>query len=251
MAGHSKWANIQYRKGSQDVRRGRLFTRIIREVTSAARHGGGDPATNGRLKLAIEKANAANVPKDTVERAIRRMQGAESGGGLEEVRYEGYGAGGVAILIECLTDNRNRTVSEIRHAFSKHGGNLGADGAVSYLFRRVGLLRFASGTNEEKLFELALDAGAEDVESQPDGLLTVIVDPEGFETIRSRLGAGGFVPVTAEMTQLASIRVPVAGDEGWAVLKLLSALEELDDVQNLYSNADLPDEMVHQFQDAP
>ena len=251
MAGHSKWANIQYRKGSQDVRRGRLFTRIIREVTSAARHGGRDPASNGRLKLAIEKANAANVPKDTIERALRRMQGVEAGDGLEEVRYEGYGAGGVAILIECLTDNRNRTVSEIRHAFSKHGGNLGADGAVSYLFRRVGLLRFASETNEERLFELALDAGAEDVESGSDGTLTVIVDPENFETIRSALRAAGFMPETAEMTQLASIRVPVEGEAGIAVLKLLNALEELDDVQNLYCNADLPDALVRQFQDTP
>ncbi len=251
MAGHSKWANIQYRKGSQDVRRGRLFTRIIREVTSAARHGGTDPAANGRLKLAIERATAANVPKDTVERALRRMQGAGAGDGLEEVRYEGYGAGGVAVLIECLTDNRKRTVSEIRHAFSKHGGNLGADGAVSYLFRRVGLLRYATGANEERLFELALDAGAEDVESHPDGTLTVIVDPEGFETIRARLAEDGFTPETTEMTQLASTRVPVTGEEGWSVLKLLGALEELDDVQNLYSNADVSDEIARQFQDAP
>lgn len=250
MAGHSKWANIQYRKGSQDARRGRLFTRIMREVLSAARHGGVDPALNGRLKLAIEKATAANVPKDTIERALRRLQGTENGEGLDEVRYEGYGAGGVAVLVECLTNNRNRTASEVRHAFTKHGGNLGADGAVAYLFRRVGLFRFPAGADEDKLFELALDAGAEDVELQSDGILTVIVDPEDFETIRMRLAQAGFVPEVAELTQLASVRVPVAGEEGWSVLKLLNALEELDDVQNLYSNADFSDELVRQFQDA-
>jgi YebC/PmpR family DNA-binding regulatory protein len=251
MAGHSKWANIQYRKGTQDARKARLFTRVMREVQSAARHGGADPSRNSRLRLAIERANTANVPKDRIERALKRIQGGEAADSLEEVRYEGYGAGGVAILVECLTDNRNRTVSEIRHAFVKAGGNLGADGAVAYLFRRVGLLQYPVGPERaEPLFDEALDAGAEDVEDGGGGTVTVTVDPEFFEQVRSRLEVAGFTPASGEITLQASTQVAVSGDEAASVLKLMASLEELDDVQNLYSNADFSEEAIRQFQDA-
>ncbi len=251
MAGHSKWANIQYRKGTQDARKARLFTRVMREVQSAARHGGADPSRNSRLRLAIERANAANVPKDRIERALKRLQGGEATDNFEEVRYEGYGAGGVAILVECLTDNRNRTVSEVRHAFVKAGGNLGADGAVAYLFRRVGVLQYrVTPERAESLFEQALDAGAEDVEDPGNGCLTVIVDPEFFEQVRFRLEAAGFISSSGEVTWQASTQIPVSGDDALSVLKLLASLEELDDVQNLYSNADFSEEAVRRFQDA-
>jgi YebC/PmpR family DNA-binding regulatory protein len=199
----------------------------------------------------MERANAANVPKDRIERALKRLQGGEATDSFEEVRYEGYGAGGVAILVECLTDNRNRTVSEVRHAFAKSGGNLGADGAVAYLFRRVGILQYPlTPERAEALFERALDAGAEDVEDPGDGSLTVTVDPEFFESVRSRLEAAGFTASSGEVTLQASIQVPVSGDDALSVLKLMANLEELDDVQNLYSNADFSEEAIRRFQDA-
>jgi YebC/PmpR family DNA-binding regulatory protein len=240
MAGHSKWANIQYRKGTQDARRARLFTRLIREIHTAVRHGGADPQANPRLRLALERANEADVPKDTIERAIRRAQGPGDGESLEEVRYEGYGPGGVAVLVECLTDNRNRTAGEVRHAFSKHGGNLGANGAVSYLFHRVGLLAYPSDAPEERLFEVALEAGAEDVQREDDGTLVVQTDPEEFETVRRTLLEAGLPPERGEVTLRASTQAAVTGETAEQVLRLLNALEDIDDTQNVYSNVEFP-----------
>ncbi|MGB5234518.1 MAG: YebC/PmpR family DNA-binding transcriptional regulator, partial [Candidatus Macondimonas sp.] len=194
MAGHSKWANIQHRKNAQDARRGKLFTKLIREITIAARTGGGDAASNPRLRLAMDKALTANMTRDTVERAIKRGSGGLDGAALEEVRYEGYGPGGVAILVECMTDNRNRTVAEVRHAFTKHGGNMGADGSVAYLFTRTGILSYAPGTDYDQLMEAALEAGAEDIVRNEDDSLDVLVAPEGFEAALSAMRAAGFEP---------------------------------------------------------
>lgn len=241
MAGHSKWANIQYRKGTQDARRARLFTRLIREIHSAVRHGGADPLGNPRLRLAIERANEADVPKDTIERAIRRAQGPEGEGEhFDEIRYEGYAPGGVAVLVECLTDNRNRTAGAIRHAFSKNGGNLGADGAVSYLFHRVGLLSYPPETSEERLLEAALEAGAEDVIHDSDGTIVVQTDPVDFESVRRSLIEAGFPPQRGEVTLRASTQVTVSGETAQQVFRLLNDLEDIDDTQNVYSNAEFP-----------
>ena len=240
MAGHSKWANIQYRKGTQDARRARLFTRLIREIHGAVRHGGPDPQGNPRLRLALERANEADVPKDTIERAIRRAQGAGEGPGLEEIRYEGYAPGGVAVLVECLTDNRNRTAGEVRHAFTKHGGNLGADGAVAYLFQRVGLLSYPAGTAEEPLFEQALEAGAEDVQREADGTLIVQTDPEEFEAVRRSLLEAGLPPERGEVTFRSSTQAEVTGETAEQVWRLLNALEDIDETQNVYSNVAFP-----------
>ncbi len=244
MAGHSKWANIQHRKGAQDAKRGKLFTRLIREITTASRMGGGDPASNPRLRLAVDKALAANMPKDTVERAIKRGAGELEGQTFEDIRYEGYAPGGVAVMVDCMTDNRNRTVAEVRHAFSKHGGNLGADGSVAYLFSQAGVIGYPAGSDDEKIMEAALEAGAEDVVINDDGSVEVLTSPDEFHSVRDAMAGGGLEPESAEVTMRASTSVELGVDDAGTVLKLLDALEDLDDVQTVYSNADFPDEVL-------
>ena len=243
MAGHSKWANIQHRKGVQDKKRGRLFTKLIREISSAAR-GGGDPVTNPRLRRAIDEALGNNMPKDTVERAVKRGTGELEGVQLVAVRYEGYAPGGVAVLIDCLTDNRTRTVADVRHAFTKHGGNLGADGSVSYLFSHSGVLSFPPGSDEDRLLEAALEAGAEDVVAADDGSVEVLTSPDSYESVRDALGRAGLAPTSAGVTMRASISVPLGADESRQVLALLDALEDVDDVQQVHSNAELDDQVL-------
>ena len=244
MAGHSKWANIQHRKKAQDAKRGKLFTKLIREVTIAAREGGGDPDGNARLRLAMDKAFAGNVPKDTVDRAINRATGEAGADSLEEVRYEGYGPGGTAVMVDCVTDNRNRTVAEIRYAFTKCGGNLGTGGSVAYLFTKVGQLSFPSGTDEERLMEAALDAGAEDVIANDDGSFEVISAAQAFGGVHDGIAAGGLVPEQAEVTMRASTNVSLDADNARQVIRLLEMLEDLDDVQQVYSNVEISDEIL-------
>lgn len=244
MAGHSKWANIKHRKDAQDKKRGKVFTKLIREITSAARSGDPDPAMNPRLRLAIDKAKAASVPKDTIERAWKRGTGDGDGDDFQEVRYEGYAPGGVAVLVECLTDNRNRTVGDVRHAFSKCGGNLGADGSVAYLFQHCDVISYAAGTSEERLMNAALEAGAEDVVANEDGSFDVITEPADFAGVRDALIAGRLEPDSAEVTMRAATGVYVEGEEAAQVLKLLELLEDLDDVQDVYSNAELSDDVL-------
>jgi YebC/PmpR family DNA-binding regulatory protein len=244
MAGHSKWANIQHRKGAQDKKRGKLFTKLIKEITVAARMGDPDPASNPRLRLAVDKAKAQSMPKDNIERAIKRGSGAMDGSHYEEITYEGYGPGGVAIMVECLTDNRNRTVAEVRHAFTRFGGNLGADGSVAYLFNQVGLISFAAGADEDLLMEAALEAGAEDILMNSDGSMDVLTSPGDFETVRNALRAAGLQPELAEVTMRASVSATLGEEEAGSMVKMLEILEDLDDVQNVYSNADIPDEIL-------
>ena len=244
MAGHSKWANIRFRKGVQDAKRGKIFTKLIREITVAARSAGGDPATNPRLRHAIDKALAQNMPKDNIERAIKRGTGELEGATYEEVRYEGYAPGGVAVVVECTTDNRNRTVGDVRHAFSKFGGNLGTDGSVSYLFNKVGVLSYAPGANEDVLMERAIEVEASDVVRNDDGSIDVVTAPENFQTVLDAMQAAGLAPTAAEVVQRASTDVTLAGADAECVLTLLEALEDIDDVQNVYSNADFPDEVL-------
>lgn len=247
MAGHSKWANIRFRKGAQDAKRGKLFTKLIREITIAAREGGGDPASNPRLRLAIEKAKAQSMPKDNWERAVKRGTGELEGVSYEEVRYEGYGPGGVAVMVDCLTDNRNRTVAEVRHAFSKHGGNLGADGSVAYLFSQVGQLVYPSDSDEDRIMEAAIEAGASDVVTNEDGSLEVLTAPEDYEDVHAAMKSAGLEPESAEITMRASTKVRVEAEQAESLLKLLDMLDELDDVQNIYSNADIPDELLEEI----
>ncbi|MEJ8568926.1 YebC/PmpR family DNA-binding transcriptional regulator [Elongatibacter sediminis] len=242
MAGHSKWANIQHRKKAVDAKRGKIFTRVNRELTVAAREGGGDPDANPRLRLAVQKANAANMPKDTIERTIKKATGELEGVTYEEIRYEGYAQNGVAILIETLTDNRNRTVAEVRHAFSKHGGNLGTDGSVAYLFSKVGVLSYAPGTSEEAVMEAALDAGAEDIETADDGSIEVLTTPEDYHDVLESMIAAGLEPAESEVTMRASTEVELDVETARKVLGFLDVLEDLDDTQAVYSNADIPDE---------
>ncbi len=244
MAGHSKWANIRFRKGAQDARRGKLFTKLIREITVAARIGGEDASSNPRLRAAIDKALSNNMPKDKVERAIKRGAGGLDGTHYEEVRYEGYGPSGIAILVECMTDNRNRTVGEVRHAFSKHGGNLGTDGSVAYLFNKQGTLSFAAGSDEDAIMEVAIAAGAEDVVKNDDGSLEVVTQPQDFEGVCEAMREHALVPELAEVSQRASASVHLEGAEAEKALRLLEALEDLDDVQNVHTNADFPEEMA-------
>jgi YebC/PmpR family DNA-binding regulatory protein len=245
MAGHSKWANIKHRKGAQDARRGKIFTRLIREITIAARGGGGgDPAHNPRLRTAIDKALAANMTKDTIERAIQRGTGELEGAHYEEVRYEGYGPGGVAIMVECQTDNRTRTVGEVRHAFSKHGGNLGTDGSVAFLFKKTGVLCYPPGSSEDRIMEAALEAGAEDVTKDSDGTVEVLSSPDNFHAVVDAMTQKGLKPEQAEVQQRAQTAAPVAGVAAETLFALLDALEDLDDVQNVYSNADFPDNLL-------
>ena len=244
MAGHSKWANIQHRKKAQDAKRGKLFTRLIREITIAAREGGGDPDANARLRLTMDKAFAGNVPKDTVDRAIKRATGEAGVDALEEVRYEGYGPGGAAVMVDCVTDNRNRTVAEIRYAFTKCGGNLGTGGSVAYLFTKVGQLSFPPGTDEDRLMEAALEAGAEDVVANDDGSLDVITAPEGFGDVHDSVVAGGLDPEQAEVTMRPSTNVSLDAENARRIIRLIEMLEDLDDVQQVYSNVEISDEIL-------
>jgi YebC/PmpR family DNA-binding regulatory protein len=237
MAGHSKWANIQHRKGRQDEKRGKAWTRVIREIMVAARLGGGDPAANPRLRLAIEKAKAVNLPVDTVKRNIDKATGNLEGVNYEEIRYEGYGIGGAAVIIDCMTDNRVRTVAEVRHAFSKYGGNLGTEGSVSFQFKHVGQLVFAPGTDEDKLMEVALEAGAEDVITDDDGAIEVLTPPTEFEAVKNALEAAGFKPEVAEVTMRAENTIELSGDDAQRMQKLLDVLEDLDDAQDVFHNA--------------
>jgi YebC/PmpR family DNA-binding regulatory protein len=246
MAGHSKWANIQHRKGAQDKKRGKLFTKLIREITIAARMGGSDLSSNPRLRLAVDKAKAQSMPKDNIERAIKRGAGELDDVEYQEVRYEGYGPGGAAVMVDCLTDNRNRTVADVRHAFSKYGGNLGADGSVSYLFNHVGQLLFAPGTSEDAVMEAAIEAGAEDVVVDEDRSIEVLTDPAGFEAVREKMIAAGFEPEDSGLTMRASASTDLDDDSAASMLKLLEVLEDLDDVQEVYSNADISDELYEQ-----
>lgn len=244
MAGHSKWANIQHRKNAQDAKRGKLFTRLIREITTAARNGDPNPDQNPRLRLAVDKALTANMTKDTIERAIRRGAGELEGAAFEEIRYEGYAPGGVAVIVECLTDNRTRTVGEVRHAFSKHGGNLGADGSVGYLFNQCGVLVFPATLDEDRLMEVALEAGAEDVVRDVDDSFEVLTEPGIFHGVKTAMEQAGLKADSAEITMRASTSVELQQAQAETVLKLLEALENLDDVQTVYSNADFPDEVL-------
>ena len=237
MAGHSKWANIQHRKGKQDDKRGKIFTRLIKEITVAARLGDSDPAGNPRLRLAMEKAYDQNMPKDNVERAIKRGSGELEGADYIELRYEGYGINGAAVIVDCMTDNKTRTVADVRHAFTKFGGNLGTDGSVSFLFKHCGQMIFAPGTDENALMEVALDAGAEDIVSNDDGSIEVITDPYDFVNVKQRLDAAGFKPEMAEVAMKPEAEVTLTGDDAARMQKLLDALEDLDDVQEVYTNA--------------
>ena len=239
MAGHSKWANIRRHKGAQDAKRGKLFTKVIREITVAARTGG-DPKLNPRLRVAMDKALDANMTKDTIERAIQRGTGELEGARYEEIRYEGYGPGGAAVMVECQTDNRTRTVGEVRHAFSKHGGNLGQDGSVAYLFNKTGLLTFPPGTSEDKVMETALEAGAEDVVTDADGALEVLTTPEQMSSVVEAMKRTGLKPELAEVTQRPATFVSLTGEDAEKMLKLLEVLEDLDDVQTVHTNADFP-----------
>ena len=241
MAGHSKWANIQHRKGAQDAKRGKLFTRLIREITIAAKMGGSDPASNPRLRLAIDKALSGNMTKDTIERAVKRGAGELEGVNYEEVRYEGYGTGGVAIMVDCLTDNRNRTVAEVRHAFTKYGGNMGTDGSVAYLFGKIGVLVYPPGSDEELIMEAALEAGADDVVAHDDGSVEVITDTEHFVDVKQAISLDA---EHAEVTMKAATEITLDDEQAEKPLRMLDAIEELDDVQDGYTNADFPDSVL-------
>ncbi len=245
MAGHSKWANIQHRKNAQDAKRGKVFTKLIREITVAARMGDPDPASNARLRLAVDNAYGHNMPKDTIERAIKRGAGVlDEGEQYEEVRYEGYGPGGTAIMVDCLTEKRTRTVADVRHAFTKYGGNLGTDGSVSYLFTKTGVIHFPPGSDENKIMEIALEAGAEDVIGGDDNSFEVLTPPDDFEQVKTAMSNAGLNPDYAEITMRATTRVMPGPDDARQVLKLMEVLDELDDVQNVYTNAEFSDEVL-------
>ncbi len=239
MAGHSKWANIQHRKGRQDEKRGKVWTRIIREIIVAARQGGGEVKENPRLRLAVEKAKAANMPADTVRKNIDKATGNLEGVSYEEIRYEGYGIGGAAIIVDCMTDNRVRTVAEVRHAFSKYGGNLGTEGSVAFQFKHCGQFVFAPGTSEDKVMEVALEAGAEDVITDDDGAIEVLCAPPDFEAVKNALEAAGLAPEVAEVTMRAENTIELAGEDAQRMQKLLDVIEDLDDVQDVYHNAEI------------
>ena len=241
MAGHSKWANIQHRKGRQDAKRGKIFTRLIKEITVAARLGGGDPGSNPRLRLAVDTARENNMPGDNIKRAIQRGTGELEGVAYEEIRYEGYGPGGAAVMVDCMTDNRTRTVADVRHAFTKNGGNLGSDGSVAYMFRHCGQFVFAPGTSEDKVMEAALDAGADDVLTNDDGSVEVLCAPGEFAAVKSGLEKAGLKPELAEITMKATTEIALAGDEAARMRRLLEVLEGLDDVQDVYTTAALED----------
>lgn len=239
MAGHSKWANIQHRKGRQDEKRGRVWTRIIREITVAARQGGGDPAMNPRLRLAIDKAKAANMPADRVKYNVDKATGNAEGVSYEEIRYEGYGIGGAAVIVDCMTDNRVRTVAEVRHAFSKYGGNLGTEGSVAFQFKHVGQIVLAPGASEDRVMEIALEAGADDVLTEEDGTIEVLTAPPQFEAVRDALVKAGLEPAVAEVTMRPENTVALVGDDAERMQKLLDVIEDLDDVQDVFHNAEI------------
>ncbi len=247
MAGHSKWANIKHKKAANDKKRGKIWTKLIREVTVAAKEGGGDPDANPRLRLAIDKATSANMPKDTIKRAIDRGAGGAEGENYDEIRYEGYGPGGVAVIVDCMTDNRNRTASEVRHAFSKHGGNLGTDGSVAYLFKKQGILSFAPGADEEAIMEAALEAGADDVVTNDDGSVDVITTQEEFRAVKEAIEAAGLTPDNAEVTFSASTSAELDQETAEKLLRMVDTLEDLDDVQEVYTNAEISEEIMEQI----
>jgi len=249
MAGHSKWANIKHRKAAQDAKRGKIFTKHIRELTVAAKMGGADPDANPRLRTAIDKALGVNMTRDTVERAIKRGAGAGEGENYDEIRYEGYGTNGVAIMVDCLTDNINRTVSEVRHAFSKAGGNLGTDGSVAYLFSKQGVISYAPGADEDAIMEAALEAGADDVTTNDDGSVDRLTTPEAFMDGKEAMVSAGHAPDDAEITKQPSMTVDMNLEDAQKVWRLVDALEDLDDVQNVYSNADVSEEIMAQLQE--
>ncbi|MGJ8671223.1 MAG: YebC/PmpR family DNA-binding transcriptional regulator [Oceanococcus sp.] len=239
MAGHSKWANIQHRKGAQDKKRGKLFTKLVKEITVAARMGDPDPAANPRLRLAMDKAMSQSMPKDNIERAVKRGSGQMEGDAYEEIRYEGYGAGGVAVMVDCMTDNRNRTVAEVRHAFTKYGGNLGNDGSVAYLFDKKGSFLFAPGADEEQIMEAALEAGAEDVISYDDGSVEVVTGPEEYQVVKDAFEAVKLAAEDSDVTMRPQTSIELDEDGFSSVQQLIDVLDDLDDVQNVYSNAEL------------
>lgn len=247
MAGHSKWANIKHRKAAQDAKRGKVFTKIIRELTVAAKQGG-NPEDNPRLRAAVDKALGANMKRDTIDKAIARGVGAGDGDNYDEITYEGYGVGGVAVLVECMTDNRNRTVSEVRHAFTKRGGNLGTDGSVAYLFSRKGQIYFAPGLDEDAVMEVALEAGAEDIEASDEGAIEVTTAFEDYLNVKEALIAAGFQPENADVAMIASTQIPIESkDDAEKTMALVDMLEDLDDVQNVYTNADIADSVIEQL----
>ena len=248
MAGHSKWANIKHRKAAQDAKRGKIFTKLIRELTISAKLGGPEPADNPRLRSAVDKALSANMTRDTIDRAIARGAGSNDADNMEELTYEGYGAGGVAVLVEAMTDNRNRTVAEVRHAFNKSGGNLGTDGSVAYLFTRRGQISYAPGADEEALMDAALEAGAEDVINNDDGSIDVLTAFEDFGRVKDALDAAGFSSEEAEVSMIPSTTTSLDLDNAQKVIQLIDMLEDLDDVQNVYSNADIPDDVLAQME---
>ena len=251
MAGHSKWANIKHRKGAQDAKRGKIFTKCIREISVAAKgSGGGDPANNPSLRSAIDKALSANMKRDTIDNTIKKAIGALDGVVYEAVRYEGYGPGGTAVMVNCLTDNRNRTVADVRHAFSKAGGNLGTDGSVAYLFRKVGIISFSEVVDEDVLMEAAMEAGADDVVTNDDGSIDIFTTPEEYLTVKDGLLAAGFVPENAEVTMHADVKTELDSEAAEKMLKLIDRLEDLDDVQDVYSNADISDVIMDSISDA-
>jgi YebC/PmpR family DNA-binding regulatory protein len=244
MAGHSKWANIQHRKKAQDSKRGKVFTKLIREITVAARMGGSDLSSNPRLRIAVDKGLSANMTKDTIDRAIKRGAGELEGMEYEEIQYEGYGAGGTAVLVDCLTDNRNRTVAEVRHAFSKHGGNLGTSGSVAYLFAKQGVFSFEAGVDEDHLMEIALESGGEDIVNNDDGSIDVVCQPEEFVALKEAFQAAELEASFSEVSMRAGTMAEVSDKDAEKIIRLIDVLEELDDVQNVYSNADFPESVL-------
>ncbi|MCW8905816.1 MAG: YebC/PmpR family DNA-binding transcriptional regulator [Sedimenticola sp.] len=244
MAGHSKWANIKHKKAANDKKRGKIWTKLLREVTVAAKAGGGEIEANPRLRLAVDKANGANVPRDTIERAIKRGAGGDDTDNYDELRYEGYGPGGAAVIVDCMTDNRNRTASEVRHAFTKHGGNLGTDGSVAYMFSKQGIISFAPGADEDAIMEAALEAGAEDVVTNDDGSIDVTTSPEEFSDVNDAIQAAGLIPDNAGVTFSASTLAELDQETAEKLLKMVDFLEDLDDVQDVYTNADISEEIL-------
>jgi len=244
MAGHSKWANIKHKKAANDKKRGKIWSKLIREVTVAAREGGGDPNANPRLRLAMDKAFGANMPKDTVDRAVQRGAGGAEGENYDEIRYEGYGPGGTAVMVDCMTDNRNRTAAEVRHAFTKAGGNLGTDGSVSYLFEKQGVISFEPGADEEAVMDAALEAGADDVVSNDDGSVDVVTSPEAFTEVKDALTEAGLNTEQAEVSYNASTQAELDQETAEKLLRMVDALEDLDDVQEVYTNADIDPEIL-------
>lgn len=247
MAGHSKWANIKHKKAANDKKRGKLWSKLIKEVTVAAK-AGGDLDSNPRLRLAVDKAKAGNMPNDTIDRAIKRGAGGEEEGNYDEIRYEGYGPGGIAVIVDCLTDNRNRTASEVRHAFTKHGGNLGTDGSVAYMFQKKGIVSYAPGADEDVLMEAALDAGADDVVGNDDGSVDIYTTAEDFEAVREALVGAGLNPDNAEITFEADTQTPLDQEAAEKILRMVDFLEDLDDVQEVYTNADISAEVMAELE---